>query len=691
VAEVLRIDFETRSRVDLKKAGVYRYATDPSTQVLCKAWAFDDEEPEIWTPFWSVGGRAEFRDIGPFKFVLPERVLDHIRSGGEIRGWNVAFERVIWKLLCVPRYGWPHASNDQFTDTMAEALSMALPGSLDRAARALNTLFPKDDEGHRLMMQLSKPRKPSKKDARVWWDEWEKFERLFTYCKQDVRAERAIERRLRRLSDHERSIYLLDQRINDRGVMLDMPLVRAASELAELANERANEEMLRLTNGEVSSVTKVKGITTWLQKQGIEIDNLRKDTLRDLVAGGDLIELHEEVVTLRSDSAKASVKKIAAMLACACKDARARGLLAYHTASTGRWAGRLIQPQNFPGVKHAIKDIEGYIPLVLRREYDLIAVEYPVLALLAAMLRSMFKARKGYRFMSGDFSQIEARVLAWIAGQTDLVEAFANGGKIYEKMAAYIKSRKEGREVHESEIAKDSVERDLGKKTVLGCGFQMGPETFQKNSLKESGVLVPIEDCELAVTGYRELYPMIPKFWRDINAAAIRAVLNPGVVVEVGEGAKIKYVMRGKFLWCVLPSGRALCYALPRVEKVKRIFEHKDKETGEVRKSVVWKDTLAFWGVDGQTKQWKKFHAYGGLLTENVVQAMARDIMAASMLRVDKAGYPVVLTCHDEVLAEVPNEFGTHEEYMKLMLVRPRWAKGLPVAAEGWEGARYKK
>jgi DNA polymerase len=657
---ILQIDYETRSRVDLKKSGVYRYAQDASTAPWCMAYAFGDEEPQIWKL-----GEA-----------FPEEIADRLVEVDQVRGWNVGFERVIWKVLCVPRFNWPRLPNELFYDTAAEAAAMALPRALNKCAQVLNTPCPKDDAGHRLMMQMSKPRKPTKKDPREWWDEADKLDRLYDYCKQDVRAERAVAARLRPLSLYEREVYLHTEAVNDRGVRLDRELILASQRMVEIGTVRANALMDELTKGEVTSVTKVKDLTQWLQRQGVEIENVRKDTIRDLLTDGDVEGTALEAIQLRADSAKSSTAKINAMQNCVCKDGRARALLLYHGAGTGRDSGKLIQPQNFPAVSNKVKGAEKYIPAVLKGDYDLIDTDYPVLTVISGLLRSMLVASKGCRLMSADYAQIEARVLAWIAEQNDLVEAFADGGKIYEPMAAKIYN------IPVEQVTKDGPERDIGKKTILGAGFQMGAETFKNNTKIQTGVVLSDELAEAAIKAYREMYPRIKQFWYDIERAAIKAVKKPGESIHVGRGGAIQYVVRGKFLWCILPSGRPLCYALPRVER--RTIKPKKGDPFE-------KDSLSYRATDGVTKQWKTFYAYGGLLTENVVQAMARDLMVAGSMRVEKAGYPVVLRVHDEIVADVPSERGTLEEFVRLIKVKPHWAEGLPVAAEGWEGLRYRK
>ena len=688
----LNIDFETRSLIDLRKTGVYPYGQHPSTDIWCMAFAFGGEPVQLM----SIAGADNDPLLWSFHPGL-ERVYEHVLSGGEVWAWNAQFERVIWNFILTKRYGFPPLTRAQTFDTAAEAAALGLPRGLGYAAQALGLDTEKDMEGRRLMLQMAKPRK---KKPLTWWDDAERRQRLYDYCRRDVEVERAIGKLTRPLSPFEREVYLLDQKANDRGVLIDTPLVEAAKEMATVTLAEADEELQTLTGGAVSKVTKVRDMTMWVRDQGVEISDLRKDTVRDILQT-ELPDDVRSVLQLRQDAGKTSVSKLDAMLRARCDDDRARGLLLYHGASTGRWSGKLIQPQNFPRPE---LDAESYIGRVLTRDFE--SIDEPVMKVISSMLRSMLRARQGKKFVAGDYSQVEARVLAWIAGQSDLVELFRSGGKVYETMAAFIFQMDVG------SVAKDSFERQIGKNSVLGAGFQMGADRFAEQVREQTGIVlerggrycVPeghkmgddhsfCETCGSTVTedrddvaakairGYRELYHMIPQFWRDINDAAIRAVQDPGTVHSVGVGASIRYTMRGNILWCILPSGRMLSYFSPelRMRRLPEPYEHIEKLS------------LSFVGVDGYTRKWRRQHTYGGHLTENVVQAMARDLMADAMLRLEAAGYPIILTVHDEVLTEPPTNFGSTQEFEDIMTTLPTWATGLPVAAEAWTGERYRK
>lgn len=673
MSDVLSVDFETRSAVDLTRSGVYVYAADPTTDVLCMCYAFDDGEVALWVPGDPV----------------PRRVAAHVRAGGPISAWNAQFERIVWREILSPRYGFPLPKRAQFHCTAADAAALALPRKLESAAAALGLDERKDTAGHKLMMKMSRPRKPRKKETEApdanglyWHDSIEMRERLAAYCAQDVRTERAVGARIRRIDAAERRVYLLNQRVNDRGVRVDLELVGALRDVVDVATARANRELAELTEGEVLGVTKVPDLTRWLRAAGLDIADVTKATLRD-VDLSDADARTRRVVELRRTVGKSSVAKLDAMLRATGADGRARGHLLYHAASTGREAGKLIQIQNLP--RPTVKNPEHFIPRVLARDVAAIEREEPALIVVSSLLRSCLTAEPGMVLRSGDYEQIEARVVAWFAEQDDLLALFAGGGKVYETMAAYMQTRKLGRVVRPEEIANPSEERTLGKNTILGCGFQMGADTFAAQAMLQGGIFISPEDARLAVESYRSLYPRIPMFWKAINRAAIDAVRTPGKITMCGREDNLRFVVRGQFLWCILPSGRPLAYARPRVEK--RIVVPKDPEKEPFETLGV-----SHMGIGRFNRKWTRQHLYGGKLTENVVQATARDLMMGAAQRLERAGYgEPVMTVHDEIVCETEPDLGSLEEYRALMSEIPHWARGLPVSVGCWEGERYRK
>jgi DNA polymerase len=351
------------------------------------------------------------------------------------------------------------------------------------------------------------------------------------------------------------------------------------------------------------------------------------------------------------------------MLNMACPDSRIRGALLYHGASTGRWAGRGIQPQNYPQGK--IKDVHNIISALETGDYQWFQTLFPdVFTALSAALRAMLCAPYGHDLISCDFSAIEARVVCWLAGDEVNLDVYRKGLDPYKEMASAIFNVSTGAV---------KQQRELGKRAVLGCGFGMGWKKFML-TCEVQGQPVSEELAQAAVNAYRYKYEPVKAFWNDLEEAAIRAVKYAGRRFDVNE---VQWLVKGAFLYCRLPSGRLLAYYAPKIER-------RDSPMGE-------RDQLTYMAVDSKTKQWVREGTYGGKLTENVVQATARDVMVDAMFRVERAGYPLVLSVHDELVADVPQAFGSLNEFEQIMSELPHWAKGLPIKVEGWRSDRYKK
>ncbi len=651
---MLHLDLETRSTVDLKKTGVYVYAEHPSTDVWCAAYAFGDEDVQLWTPGEPV----------------PQRIQDHILGGGSIVAHNAQFERTMLRYVLAPRYGWEVPAENQWVCTAAMAAAMALPRHLDALAKALGVDHKKDDAGHRLMLQMARPRKVKDDGTLTWWNVTEKLTRLYEYCIQDVRAERACEKAMRPLGKGETKVYQLDQRINDRGVKLDLELVHAAQAIVREGVRRANEELDAITGGEVSAVTNHKRLLAWLNENDVATESVSKAAIAALREDKNLSNDVQRVLQLRNEAGRSSVAKLQAMVDVANEDGRARGLLMYHGASTGRWSGKGIQPQNFP--RGEVDNPEQFIPWVLVGDYDGIATTNPPILVVLSLLRSMLVAEEGNVLYGGDFSAIEARVLAWLAGQTDLVEMFANGVDVYK----YAASKLYGIPIEE---VKKFPHRQTGKFQILGCGYGMGWEKAVRAAKEVYGLDLDAGLAKEIVNGFRTTYPMIPAFWRETEKACIDAVQNRGAVQVFGAHKNLKAVVRGSYLYIVLPSGRPLCYAAPSLEM-------KTTPWGEPRPA------LTFSSVNPFTKQWGRSSTYGGALVENIVQAVSRDLLAEALLRLEYYGYLPVLSVHDEAICE-RSEKGLHsvQEFLQVMTEVPAWATGCPIAAEAWTGKRYGK
>lgn len=643
-------DFETRSVIDLKRHGLHVYAAHPQTDVWCLAYAVDDAEPDIW-----IKGQP-----------LPPALYALIMDGSvQFRAWNAQFERVIWRSIMGARYGWPILPLDRWHCTMADASAMALPRALEHCAEVLGISEQKDMAAWRLVLRMSRPRRMVNGQP-MWWEDADRLNVLYSYCKQDVRTERGIMRATRRLEPSERRIYLLDQTINERGVFLDEPLLRGMRRTVEIGLDRANEAIREASQGAVKGVTDTAGMREFL-----DVDSVKKSAIRELLEG-EQPTAQRIVIEARAEAGRSSVAKIDSALGLRGADGRVRGLLQYYGANTGRWAGRLLQPQNFPRpdiVEPAsfLDDLYAGTP----ESYDRIDLFYAPIRVVASNLRAMIRAEPKHILRVADFAGIEARVLAWCAGQRDLVEAFRSGAKIYEEMAGLIYG------VDPKTISKDDPRRQIGKNTVLGCGYGLGPETFRRTVKEQEGVDLEEGVPGRAVDAYRHRYPAIPTLWRQLESAALWAVEEPGRRAMV-EPCGVKFVKLGAYLYMVLPSGRVLTYARPRIEDV--LMPWNEQKPAVVAEC-----------VNNKTRRWEARNYYGGLWTENLVQAVSRDLLAQAALRVEAKGYTIVLSVHDELVSEDAVGHGSLDEFITLMATVPGWAGDCPVGATGYEAERYRK
>lgn len=667
---MIHIDFETRSKVDLKKSGAWRYAEDPSTNVLCMAYQHENGEVNLWTPQTD------------YLFNTQENFLAWSTDQIFI-AHNAGFERAIYENILVKRYGFPELSGGQWRCSAAKAAAHAIPRALSDACGALALPMQKDSAGRATMMKLAKPRKPTKENKAEWHTDPKDFQILYDYCMQDIRAEVGLYKRLPDLIEEEQKIWVLDQEINVRGIHVDMETVEAAIVLIEEYNKELTEELNILTDQIVGSADERDKIMQWCAINGLEFSNLQKGTVVDALAG-DLPDhvknkpAVRRVLEIRQQLGKTSTAKYQAIKDAVCSDGRLRDLLLYHGASTGRWAGKGPQPQNLP-INRLIKNIDEAIALVRRRNLEefRFCYEDPMEA-LSCLLRPMFMAAPGRILVGGDYSQIEVRVLFWLAGEEPGLNMFRKGEDLYVDLA---------KKIYRTEKI-DKEKRELGKRGILGCGYGMGAKKFIDTCIFY-GLQIPADLYTITEDGkgnksytckvievYREEYRSVVKFWNDQESAAIEAVKR-GTLVTAG---KIKWKTANGFLYCRLPSGRCLAYCHPKIEMVETPWGAK-------------KEALTFMSVNPKTKHWSRGSTYGGALAENITQAVARDIMADAMLRAERNGYEMKLTVHDEMIAEL-EENPTPERYHNfgcLMCDIPKWAEGLPIKAETWKGVRYSK
>ncbi len=631
---------------------MYRYAEDPTTEIVTMSWRLGDGPVQRWRP-----GQSGLKPLA-----------DHIRAGGFVVTHNAGFERVIWNAKLSADLPLLPAQQDC---TMSRASTMTLPTALFALGQALNVPDIKDMGGHSLMMQMCRPRTL---DPLTWWEDAERIELLQSYCDQDVKTECAIEARLPPLSERERRVWELDQRINDRGVAIDLPLVRRANHAVAEAKKSADDKIWRLTNGAVRRCTEAKKIVDWLNARGIKTESVASEVEEDLLLVADMLddELAADVLAVRSASSKAF--KFQGMLDTVCKDGRVRGSLAYHGTISGRWAGRGMQPQNFKRME--TEEDEAAVEAAL----DALREGRPVadLDVLSMAARPMLIPGPGKMFYGGDFSQIESRMLAWFAGEDWKLAAFRDydagvGFNNYLNTAA----RMYGLDVET--LSKESTEYVTGKMAELAAGYQGGRRAIQKIALK-NGVRIPGHQADDMKAMWREGHPATVKLWRELQDAAIEAVANQGAVVSVLRD-KVRYVSNGEFLFCRLPSHRVIAYPKPTVAWKSRIVSI-DGDDVEINSRGV-----SYWGV--HQGRFMQLDLYGGLQCAHVVSGTARDVLVEAMFAVEEAGYPIVLTIHDETLSEVDAGFGGVEEYQALMERPISWLPDFPLVAQVWTGDRY--
>ncbi len=642
---ILSIDIETYSDVDLTKCGVYAYSDSPNFEILLFAYAFDEEPTQIVD--LACGEQ------------LPEKVLGALGDPAITKAaFNAQFERT-----CISRYlGWK-LSPEGWQCTAVQSAMLALPLSLDNVGEVLNIQRKKLKEGADLVRFFSMPCKPTKANGGRTRnrpeDAPEKWERFKTYCIRDVDAEREIRQKLWKfpIPESEMELYRMDQEINDRGILVDQQLVENAvlcdNQYRQMVTARAYE-LTGLSNP--NSPAQIKG---WLAEHGVEAEKLDKKTVKGLISETDGEVL--EVLKLRLLMAKTSVKKYEAIERSVCSDGRVHGLLQFYGANrTGRWAGRLVQVQNLP--QNHISDLELARTLVKEQRFEDLDLLYDSTPeVLSELIRTAFVPKPGCRFIVADFSAIEARVLAWFAGEQWRLDTFAAGGDIYCASAS---------KMFGVPVVKHGVNghlRQKGKIAELALGY--GGAVGALTSMGALDMGLQEEELQPLVSQWRNSNPHITKFWWDVDAAAMRAVKERTEVVL----GNLCFTYRSGILFVTLPSGRKLSYIKPRMTQ-----------------SRFGRESLSYEGV-GESKKWMRIETYGPKLVENIVQATARDLLAQAMLRLRNKGFEIVMHIHDEAVLEVPEGVSGVEEICQIMSEQPGWAAGLPLRADGYECAFYKK
>lgn len=651
----LHIDIETFSSVDIKSAGSYKYFESPDFEILILAYAFDDGPIQVADLTLGNGLPGEFADT----FDNPEVTLC---------AHNANFERNAFKTI---GFG---SDISRWECSAVKAAYCGLPLSLEKVSEALELGEKgKKATGKALIRYFSIPCKPTKSNGmrtrNMPGHDLEKWEEYKTYCKYDVEAEREICRLLDqfKVPEEEKQMYVLDQQINDRGIMIDTDLADAAVSIDEIHGANLRNEIKKITG--LDNPNSPAQLKEWIGSAlNKEVKSLAKGEIPKLLeeAGTGPVS---EVLKLRQKASKTSTKKYVAMQNCVCKDGRAHGLFQFYGANrTGRWAGRIVQLQNLR--RNELNNLEQARDIIKTGDYGLVTMAYEnVSDTLSQLIRTALIAKPGHTFAVADFSAIEARVIAWMAGENWRLDVFKTHGKIYEASASMMFG------VPIEEVTKDSDFRAKGKVAELGLGYGGAVGALKTMGGEKMGLSET--EMEGIVKRWRAKNPAIVRLWGKLEKYAKAAVHNKKTYkLHIGYTSFIFDCTKGP-LQIQLPSGRRLFYWDPKI--------------GENR---FGGSCVTYMGMNQTTKKWERIDTYGGKLAENLTQAVARDLLTFSMVNAEKNGYPIVLHVHDEIAAEIPFDISAVErlsEMCEIMSRNPDWATGLPLAADGYITNFYKK
>ena len=674
----MHVDIETFSTVDLQKCGVYRYSEE--AEILMVSYAFDAEPVKLWDCTTGDAAPAELIDA------LNDDSIIHMAH-------NANFERVLFQAcfnIPCPPASW--------RCTMAWGRSVGLPAGLGPMAKVLKLEQQKNPAGFALIKRFCVPVKPTKEHPTARWlpsedpAGWAAFKQ---YCVEDTEAERAVERRLITLGfellDSEWALWALDQKINDRGVAVDLALVDAAITMSLARNTKLLQEALDLCGVAVSNARSVAQIKAWLlDEELLEVDSLNKKSLRDLLP--QVGPKAKRVLEIRQEVGKTSVDKFTAMKRAVCRDGRVHGMFEFYGAQrTGRWAGRLVQLHNLPSNNLSLVDLTDAIELVKAGDVETLEMLHGNVAVaLSELIRPALVPVNG-QYLVVDFSAIEARVLSWVAGEQWRLDVFRGDGKIYEASAARafhvpIETIVRGHENY--------ALRKKGKVLELACGYQGAENALITMGALESGI--EVDELRPMVDAWRVASPNIKKFWYQIEADCREAILLWNLRKDPKQKGKSLKVQQPKYsfevvrncLFMTLPSGRRVAFLHPRFSAgiPHTTFDENNQPVTEL----VGAGDIEFDGVDAKTKRYAAMTTYGGKLTENLVQAVARDLLAEGLVRLDAFGHDIVMHVHDEAVLDAPPDANV-DEISELFSQRPGWAYGLPLDAAGFTTPFYRK
>lgn len=692
----------------LKAVGAHNYIRHPSFEVLSLSYdLLVGTDVTLWVPPFDLR-HIDDRRHGLADQHHPWDLLHHVEDGEPLEAWNAMFEYLVWNLYCVPKWGWPRLKIEQMHCAMAKSRVSAYPGELDEAGRLLKLVNQKDPIGKTLIRKLTVPKNPTKKDGALRWTPFtatEDFQKFYAYNKQDVRAELEASLKLPDLSPHERQVWLADFRINLRGMQINLKSVDDCISIIEQAFLKYNSRLQAITNGFVKSASEVQKILQWCELQGVTLNGLDEEALIEFFK----LEMRSipanvvEVIRIRQTLAYGSVKKLYKMRAQATPEGRIHDQYVYHGAHTSLWNGRSVQPANlYSGKLHKPDEVREALGVIATRSLEAVEAIYgDALEVVADCLRSMICAKPGHDLISSDYSAIQAVVLAAMFGEEWRLEVFRTHGKIYEMTVAdltgisvydVISHKKRTGEHH-------PYRQQYGKIPELSAGFGAWIDGW-----KQFGADKFFTDAEIKslILKWRAKSPMIVEGWGGqtrykftdyereelygLEGAAIKAVKYPG---ECYAYRGIAYQMHEDVLYCRPPSGGYIRYHAPRLDVSSKNYAR----PWELDMSYEGWNTNATKGRPG----WQRMSLYGGILTQNADSHMCREIQAGAIIRLEDAGYPVVMHTHDEDVAEVLKGWGSVEEMEQLMTPTEEWARTpdgrpWPVAPKGgWRCDFYGK
>lgn len=669
---MITLDFETRSFVELSgKTGVgtWSYSQHPTTAILCMAYKIDDNPTQIWAPWADDLEYLRTVDAaGAPKGGCPIDLVARIAAGDQLVAHNAFFERAMWENILVPA-GWPEIKPEQWVCTMAMAQAAGLPGSLDKAVKLLDLPVKKGDQKY--MRRMMKPRSMWRRTGKgdIWFGTEGDYRGLCEYCILDVDVEHQLYNAILKLSPRERKIWLLDQEINHRGVRIDRPLAEGVWSVFSSRRGAKAAQLVDITGGEVTKPSETAKIVKWVSSHGVRMADCTADTVKELLSRDDIDQRIRDVLEIRSAVGGSAALKFDAFLRHCNLDDRLRGAMVYWGAHTGRWTSKGVQLHNASKNKMDVDEAEAYIPCFYEPSPDRILASLRERGLpldklddlIATLVRSVLTPDEGCVFVDFDYAAIEARVVAWLAGEEELIEDFRAGTPVYEKMAAEIFG------IPLSQVTKG--QRALGKVAILGLGYGMGAGKFYETCLSWGVSGVTPELAERAKTIYRSKYVKIQRYWYEFEDHLRRSILTGRK--SKFKSAQISY--KSGVLMYTLPNGRKLHYRNCRIED------------GSIK---------YFGRLPPPKSGYGDVYSWGGKFTENQDQALSRDYMALAMRRVNAIeGVDVLLTIHDEILMQVKEN-----ELDKLLPViqteikpLPLWATGLPIDTSYWVGKRFRK